>query len=142
MSKYIILFFKIFPYGDKGGENALLLQMMLKDEFRFERLDSSLVTFPFWKEYHVDTDIDMMWTWDFLEYQLPWNMGYTFESIQKAVHDPNPVQGGALLSSESENIILIHDMEDTDAFMPFYYEKLINYIMSCGVEFVEPSFIQ
>ena len=130
-----------FPYGDKGGAQAAELQKMLRDEFAFDRLDDTEITFPIWKKYHLDTDTDMMWTFDFVEYQLAWNNGFTWDSIVNHIHDEKPVQGDRLLGEGITNIILMHDMEETNAFMDRYYEKLIDYVMSLNVEFIEPKFI-
>ena len=131
-----------FPYGDKGGTQAALLQKMLLEEFQFERLDDSDVNFPFWKKYHVNTDIDMMWTFDFVEYQLAWNNGYTWDHIINRIHNEEPEQGGYLLDKNSTSIILMHDSEETDHFLEKYYEKLIDYVLSCNVEFVKPQYIK
>ena len=68
-------------------------------------LDDSEVTFPFWKKYHVDADIDMMWTFDFVEYQLAWKNGYTWDHIINRIHDEKPEQGGYLLDMNSTSIV-------------------------------------
>lgn len=130
-----------FPYGDRGGKNKELLQKMLREEFRFQRLDSSDVTFPCWREYNLDTDIDMMWTFDFIEYQLAWNNGFTWDSIISRIHNETPEQGDYLLRDGATNIVLMHDMESTNNVMERYYEKLIDYVLSCNVEFIEPRII-
>lgn len=130
-----------FPFGDKGGENEKALQKMLKDEFHFDSLDSSEVTFHFWKEEHLDKDISMHWSFDFLEYELSWNNGFTWDSILQRIHDKNPVQGSPLLGDDVFNVVLMHDMESTNDFMDEYYVKIIEYVLSIGVEFVEPKFV-
>lgn len=131
-----------FPYGDKGGAQAELLQKMLLEEFQFERLNDSEVTFPFWRKYHIDTDIDMMWTFDFLEYELTWNNGFTWEHIINRIHEEKPKQGGYLLDQESMSIILMHDHEETNKCVEKYYKKLIDYVLSCNVEFVNPQYVK
>lgn len=131
-----------FPYGDNGGEQAALIQRMLKEDFHFEKLDDSEIKLPFWKEEHIDQAIDMKWTFDFVEYQMAWENDFTWDTIMNHIHDKNPEMGGCLLGDKNTmNIILMHDMEETEAFMEKYYEKLIDYILSCGVEFVKPKFI-
>lgn len=131
-----------FPYGNKGGKNEAAIQKILHDEFCFDRLDSSAVTFPIWKKYHLDTDTSMHWSFDFLEYQLSWNNGFTWESVLERIHDKSPKEGAALLGKGAVNVVLMHDMESTENFMPRYYEKLIDYVLSCGVEFIKPTFIR
>ena len=129
-----------FPYGDKGGDNYDLIQKMLRDEFHFARLDSSEVTYPFWKHYHLDTDIDMKWSFDFVEYELAWDNDFSWETILHNIHDEHPEQGGVMLSDTSVNIVLMHDMESTNRCVDKYYEKLIDYVMDQGVTFMEPRF--
>lgn len=131
-----------FPYGDRGGAQAQQLQQMLRDEFQFERLDDSELRFPWWKENHLDTNTDMSWSFDFEEYQLPWNNGLTWEHIMKHIHNENPEQGGYLLAKDAMNIILIHDMEQTDRFTEGYFERLIDTVLALGVEFVPPRFVR
>lgn len=129
-----------FPYGDKGGSHSTLLQQMLREEFQFERLDDSEINFLWWKENHLNTDIDMLWTFDFAEYQLSWNNGFTWDNIVKHVHNEHPEMGGYLHGKDTMNILLMHDTEETDKCLEKYYEKIIDYILSCDVEFVEPQF--
>ena len=129
-----------FPYGDKGGENAEALQKMLKEEFGFERLDDSEVTVPFWKQNHLDKDIDMLWSFDFVEYELAWNNGFTWDTIVSRIHNRHPEQGAYLLDENSMNIVLMHDMTNTNNVMERYYERIIDYVLSAGVKFVSPRF--
>lgn len=35
-----------FPYGDKVGERAPLIQKMLREAFQFERIDDTNIAFP------------------------------------------------------------------------------------------------
>ncbi|MDD2649004.1 MAG: polysaccharide deacetylase family protein [Eubacteriales bacterium] len=131
-----------FPYGDKGGAREAQIQKMLRDEFGFERLDDSEVLFPYWKENHLDTDINMHWSFDFLEYELSWMNGFTWDTIVSRIHDSKPEMGSYLLDNSSVNIVLMHDMEETEAFLSGYYEKLIDYALSQGVEFIKPRFVK
>ena len=36
---------------------------------------------------------------------------------------------------------MIHDHGETNRFMPGYYKTILDYVMDCGVEFVEPKFV-
>lgn len=130
-----------FPYGDQGGAKYAQIQQILREEFHFDRLDDSQITFPWWKENHIDTAVDMRWSFDFIEYRLPWNDGYTWDSIVNRIHDANPEQGGRLIGEGITNIILMHDTEETNQYIEKYYEKLIDYVLSCGLEFTEPRFV-
>ena len=84
----------------------------------------------------------MKWTFDFVEYQMSWENDFTWDTIMDRIHDKNPKMGGCLLGDDQiVNIILLHDMEETEAVMEGYYEKLIDYVLSCGVDFIKPKFI-
>ncbi len=129
-----------FPYGDKGGKNKEDLQYYLKLN-HFSRINDSLISFDWYKEYTLDVDIDVYWTFDFAEYKLAEDSGYTYESILHRIHDNNPPLGGNLLEKNSCHIILIHDHIETEKVMPNYFEKIIDYITASGVEFIKPKFI-
>ena len=132
--------FFAFPYGDKGGENKDKIQKYLKEK-GFCRLDDREIGFEWYKEADLHKDIDTFWTFDFGEYMLPWESGYTYASILERIHDRNPDSGGALLEEGSMHIVMIHDHGETNRFMPGYYKTILDYVMDCGVEFVEPKFV-
>lgn len=129
-----------FPYGDKGGKNKEDLQKYLKKN-HFCRIDDSYFNFDWYKESALDVDVDVLWTFDFCEYMLQDNNGYTYESILHRIHDNNPPTGGVLLEKKSHHIILIHDHIETEKVMPNYFETMIDYIIASGVEFIQPRFI-
>jgi Predicted xylanase/chitin deacetylase len=130
-----------FPYGDKGGKMKEDLQIYLKKD-HFCRIDDSNINFEWYKENALDIDIDVFWTFDFAEYMLVGNNGYTFESILRRIHDKNPTSGGDLLKENSCHIILIHDHSETEKVMPNYFEKMIDYVIASGVEFILPQFVE
>ncbi len=129
-----------FPYGDKGGKNKEALQEYLKEN-KFCRIDDSAIYFDWYKENALNSDIDVYWTFDFEEYKLEENNGYTYESILQRIHDNNPPYGGNLLEENSCHIILIHDHIETEQVMPDYFKKIIDYVIALGVEFIQPQFI-
>lgn len=129
-----------FPYGDKGGESKEELQKYLKKE-HFCRIDDTMINFNWYREYGLNKDIDVFWTFDFGEYQLQYNNGFTYDSILQRIHDKNPKTGGELLNKSASHIILIHDQEKTEEVMPNYYKILLEYIIDMGVEFINPKFI-
>lgn len=130
-----------FPYGDKGGEKKQQLQEYLKQK-GFCKIDDREIYFDWYKESNCDKDIDVFWTFDFGEYQLQQNNGFTYDTIMYRIHDKNPSDGGVLLEENSHHIILIHDHPETDKIMPGYYKTLLNYVIDCEVEFIEPKFIK
>lgn len=129
-----------FPYGDKGGKNKADLQNYLKQN-HYCRIDDSRIRFDWYKEEGLDVDVDLLWTFDFAEYLMAENNGYTYESILHKIHDATPPSGGALLEEGSCHIILIHDHAETEKTMPGYFQKLIDYVIASGVEFIQPKFI-
>lgn len=129
-----------FPYGDKGGDNKKELQNYLKKN-GFCRIDDTQLNFDWYKNNALDTDIDVHWTFDFCEYMLQYNNGFTYESILHRIHDTNPSLGGVLLEKNSHHIILIHDHIETEKGMPNYFKTLIDYIIEHGVDIIQPRFI-
>lgn len=129
-----------FPYGDKGGENKDKIQAYLKEQ-GFCRIDDSSINYDWYKEWGLNKDIDVYWTFDFSEYQLWFTEGFTYDNVLERIHDTNPEYGGVLLDNEAMHIILMHDHEESDAIMPDYYKTILDYVISQGVEFVEPKFL-
>ena len=129
-----------FPYGDKGGKNKDKLQQYLKNK-AFSRIDDRNISFDWYIECSLDKDIDVFWTFDFGEYQLQKNNGFSYETVLYRIHDKNPDNGGVLLEPNSNHIVMIHDHAETNKIMPDYYKSILDYVMTCGVEFVDPQFI-
>ena len=130
-----------FPFGDKGGQNKDALQEYLK-RHGFSRFDDSEITYDWYTENKLNTDFDLLWTFDFTEYQMEYNNGFKYEDILKRIHNDKPEYGGALLGEDHVyNIILIHDHEKTESVCEEYFTKLINYVIDNGVEFIKPNFI-
>ncbi len=129
-----------FPYGSKGGENKEKYEKYLRDK-GFSKLDDRDISYPWWKESGLDNDIDTLWTFDFAEYQIRPDSGFTMEDVFKRVHNSNPANGGALLEDGTNHIILMHDHEETLAMVPDYYKIMIEHVMENGVTFKQPEFI-
>ncbi|SDB59284.1 hypothetical protein SAMN02910263_03092 [Butyrivibrio sp. INlla16] len=74
-----------FPYGDKGGENKELLQKYLAQQ-GFDKVDDTNIPYSWWKESELDKDIDTLWTYDFAEYNIRPDSGFTMdECLMKGV---------------------------------------------------------
>ena len=130
-----------FPYGNKGESNKELIQQYLKDN-GFSRIDDSDIRFDWYKKQGHDKDIDIYWTFDFAEYQLEQNNGFEYEDIINRINDKHPSDGAALLEENSFHIAMIHDHEQTNAIVPDYYKKIIDYVTERGVEFISPKFLK
>ncbi len=129
-----------FPYGDKGGENKDKLQKYLKEN-GFDKVDDTNIAYPWWKESGLDKDIDTLWTFDFAEYNIRPNSGFTMDDVFKKMNDLNPSYGGALFAPDSYNILLLHAHDETEAMAPEYYKQFLDECLAKGVEFVAPAFI-
>ena len=129
-----------FPYGDKGGNNKDALQQYFR-EHGFHKVDDRHIPYTWWKESACYKDIDTFWTFDFEEYRLAWNDGFTYASIQAKMQNPTPVQGAALYGENQRNILLLHDHAETDAVLPGYYKLFIEDMLKNGIVFDEPRFL-
>lgn len=129
-----------FPYGDKGGNNKDALQQYFR-EHGFHKVDDRHIPCTWWKESACYKDIDTFWTFDFEEYRLAWNDGFTYASIQAKMQNPAPVQGAALYGENQRNILLLHDHAETDAVLPGYYRLFIEDMLKNGIVFDEPRFL-
>ncbi len=129
-----------FPYGDKGKENKAVLQSFLREK-GFSKVNDTHLPYAWWRESGLDRDIDTLWTFDFTEYNIRPQSGYTIEDVWKRVRDPNPGNGAALYAPEGRHILLLHAHDETDALVPGYYRLLLDDLMKNGVQFVKPDFI-
>lgn len=129
-----------FPYGSKGGKNKENYEKYFKDR-GFDKLDDRKIKYSWWKETGLDRDIDTLWTFDFAEYRIRPDSGFSMEDVIKRVHDRDPVSGAMLLEDGTNHIILMHDHEETLAMVPDYYKIMLEHIMENGVSFSVPEFI-
>ena len=129
-----------FPYGDKGGENRDAVQKYLKEK-GFHKLDDGFIPYPWWRESRAKNDIDTFWTYDFEEYRLPWNDGFTRESVLEKMKRPDSENFTALYGENKCHIILMHAHDETDAVWPKYYKEMIETAMQNGVVFEKPEFL-
>ena len=129
-----------FPYGDKGGPHKEALQKYLAGN-GFDKVNDTAISFPWWKENGLDADIDTFWTFDFCEYKIRPESGFTKEDVRDRIHDRNPASGGALLEPGSHHIILMHAHDETEELYPEYYRHLIDYLLEKGVRFADPAFL-
>ncbi|MDR3594055.1 polysaccharide deacetylase family protein [Clostridium sp.] len=129
-----------FPYGDKGGKNKNALQEYFSKN-GFSRIDATEINYDWYYEKGLNTDYDVLWTFDFTEYKLEYGNGFTYNNILNLIDDDKPETGGSLLAPNTHNIVLIHDHEKTEEICPNYFYNIINYVLDKGVEFIKPKFI-
>ncbi len=128
-----------FPYGDKGGENKELFQKYLA-EHGFDKVDDTNISYPWWKENGLDRDIDTFWTYDFAEYNIRPDSGFTMDDVFNKMHDMNPAYGAALFAPDSYHILLFHSHDETEEMVPGYYKLVLDECLAKEVEFVAPKF--
>lgn len=129
-----------FPYGDKGGNNKEELQQYLRTS-GFHKVCDTHITYNWWKENDLNTDIDTFWTFDFEEYVLRSDSGFTKEFVWNKMHDTNPRSGAVLFAEGNRHIILMHDHYETEKILPKYYELFIEHCLENGLVFDEPEFL-
>ncbi len=129
-----------FPYGDKGGGNKDALQQYLREK-KFSKVDDTAIPYPWWRENHLNTDIDTFWTYDFEEYRLHMEADFTPEDVWAKMRDAHPDRGAALLGENNRHILLLHAHDETEDKMPGYYRQIVVFLLEHGVVFDEPSFL-
>ncbi len=130
-----------FPYGNRGGENAAALQKYFREN-GFDKLKDTQIPYAFWKEQGLDRNIDTLWTFDFAEYRIRPDSGFTVDDVWKRINDKTPAEGGALLVDPGSHILLLHAHDETDAMVPGYYRLFIDYLLKNGVVFDVPEFMR
>lgn len=129
-----------FPYGDKGGTNKDALQKYLKEK-GFHKVDDTKLTYSWWKENGLSTDIDTFWSFDFGEYMIRPGSDFTKESVWKRMHDANPKSGAVLFAEDNHHIILLHAHDETEELVPEYYKQFVDHLLENGIVFDEPRFL-
>ena len=130
-----------FPYGNRGGANAAALQEYFRKN-GFDKLKDTQIPYAFWKEQGLDWNIDTLWTFDFAEYRIRPDSGFTVEDVWARINNAAPLEGAALLSDPGSHILLLHAHDETDAMVPGYYRLFIDYLLEKGVVFDVPEFIR
>lgn len=130
-----------FPYGDKGGANKEALQEYFREN-GFHKLCDIQIPYPFWKDFGLSKDIDTFWTFDFAEYNIRPNSGFTVEDVWKRIYDKNPGNGAAMLADGGSHILLLHAHDETDELVPGYYKQFIDCLLENGVTFDVPTFFE
>lgn len=129
-----------FPYGNKGGDNKNALQKYLKEK-GFHKVDDTHITYLWWRENSLDTDIDTFWTFDFEEYRIRQRSDFTKESVWKKMHDTNPESGAVLFAENNRHILLLHAHDETEEMLPEYYKLFIEHLLENGLVFEKPAFL-
>lgn len=129
-----------FPYGDKGGDNKEAFQKYLADK-KFDKVCDKQLNYPWWKEHGHYKDIDTFWTFDFTEYLIRKDSGFTKEDVFKRMDDPEPEGREALFRDGGNHLLLLHAHDETEELVPEYYRLFLDHLLERGVVFEKPGFI-
>lgn len=127
-----------FPYGDNGGRNADLLQDFLAQK-GFSSIDDTAFLDKDYFRPGQKNMLDVLWTFDFAEYNLREGNPFTFADVEKNVktflelHEDDPNDG------KVHHIVLIHDHEETEERHPGYFKEQISMLLDAGVKFAVPK---
>lgn len=128
-----------FPYDDKGGDSKTAYQKYLR-EHEFSKLDDRKIVNEYWDKYDFYKDIDTFWSFDFEEYNIRSESGFTKKNVMNNIDeffkriDTNPDQ-------DSWHIFIIHSHDETEELVPEYYRTFIDEVIRRGVHFENPTFI-
>ena len=123
------------PLGNRGGLKDVKLQKYLK-KLGYSPLDFKGVTYDFFKKHYQKKLVDTFWTFTVME--------YTFSScsdidkrfnLEKGPLGIERSEKGGSLSSESNEVMIIHDHEKTTE----YFYKIIEKLMARGFIFKLPE---
>ncbi len=128
-----------FPYGDKGGENKDALQAWFREK-GFNKVKDDMIPYAWWKEQGLDRDIDTLWTFDFMEYMIRPDSGFTEKDVQARMNDKAPEEGAVLFEDGGRHILLIHAHDETEELVPGYYRLFLDELLAKGVVFDKPEF--
>ncbi len=129
-----------FPYGHRGGENQNRLQEFLYYK-KFNRIDDRNIQYKWYIQQGFNKAMDVFWTFDFREYLIKTEKGFTLDTIKKSINESKEIDRNGLLLPNSYNIVLMHDSVTTNQVLDGYYKILIEYTISKGVEYIEPMFL-
>ena len=130
-----------FPYGDKGGDHNAALQAYLREK-SFSKVDDTRIPYSWWREQGLDREVDTLWTFDFTEYRIRPQSGYTMEDVWQRIRNRKPENGAALLEPEGRHILLLHAHDETEELVPGYYRLLLDDLLKHGVQFIKPEFMK
>ncbi len=127
-----------FPYGDKGGQNYKNIQQFLR-QLGYKQPLFENINYEWFRNSILKTDFDVYWTFDIKEWCLKGNYDPQLKSLKDVLNrmkQKEHEQGGSLLNTNSNDMILIHDHEETtEAFF-----EIINELLKMNIKFILPKF--
>jgi peptidoglycan/xylan/chitin deacetylase (PgdA/CDA1 family) len=130
-----------FPYGDKGGRNSEKIQTYLKKN-GFKKIDPAGITYPWYYEMMIDKGNDVLWTFDFEDYKLSRKTQVITETeILHHIWNKEPLYGGSLHNTLSHDILLMHDLPESNNRYEGYFTKILDNVRQLNVTFEMPKFV-
>jgi len=131
-----------FPFLDKGGKHEHALQEFLKQE-GFQQALFENITYKYYNDANLEKGIDAPWTFDACEYALFSKKSmhkyglFTVDDFIKRLHINSPEKGFGLLYKDSNDIVLLHDFNQTHLL----FEPIMDCLRKLPVEFALPKFV-
>lgn len=117
-----------FPYGDAGGRLTSKFQSFLS-ELDYTKPNFDGITYDWYEEQGLRNRVDWFWTFDCKEYEID-----GLEAILERIEKDNPEEMQGINCSASNDIILIHDHEESREM----FKPVINHMLEKGVNFKSP----
>jgi len=127
-----------FPYGDKSGQNYVKIQEFLKN-LGYKQPFFENINYEWFIAGKLNTDFDVYWTFDIKEWCLKGDYDPNIKSINDVLNrmkQKEHKQGGSLLNPDSNEIVLIHDHEETTEL----FFKIIDELLKMHLKFELPKF--
>ena len=132
-----------FPYGDKGALTGDYVDLPVPDEGaqRKQAIQKHLrdlgytqpefpnITYRYYHEQGLLEDVDWYWTFDTLDWSVfsktPIHGVTSVEAVYGRINKDLPEQGFGLNSADSEEIVLIHDHEESTEIFALIVQRLV-----------------
>lgn len=123
-----------FPYGSKGKHKSEIQEYLYNHNFTNEL--PIQINYEWYYKNKLNEDIDIFWTFDCEEYKMQ-SYGISFwRTIIAHINENNPQMGGSMSNQDSDDIVLLHDHEESNSIKPNYYRQIMQEIMKKEVEIV------
>jgi len=126
----------MFPFFDNGTARSVLHKKRLQDVLKnqdYKNLDTSRITYPFFKEEGLHLSNDVYCTLNFQEWKNP-----NLDDLLKKIDSPDNLFGGDLSDYTSADLLLMHDNEKTN---PSLFPAIIDKLVARGdISFELPNF--
>lgn len=125
-----------FPFGDKGSNNKAAIQKILSD-LNYENSVNLNIKYNWYYKNDLNLNKDVFWTFDCEDYLLSdEKCNIRIGDIFKKIYNEHPDQGGSLMNTESDEIIIMHDHPWSNKVVNKYYEIILDKISELNINFI------